>query len=173
MKTRIIFLTFSILSLGIGAIAQSVNSPRGGSVNDIFTSNFHGLDPTGYSRLPRDPRFAPPPNAQGESSSRKHSLSTFPDDNTSGTQTQRPCEEPAKLFSAREYSGPLKRFTAWFSRKPEMTTVPSRQANGKNICALNAGEKFHLFFKTTVDPVTFIGAGANAGFSQWNNEDKE
>jgi hypothetical protein len=54
-----------------------------------------------------------------------------------------------------------------------MTTVPKRQANGKTICSLNAGQKFHLFFKTTVDPVTFLGAGASAGLSQWNNDDKE
>jgi len=172
MKARLFLLSFSVLSLCLGATAQSANSPEGRSVNNIFTSNIHGLDPDSYAKLPRDPRFVSPPNAQGESSSQQHPLKRLSKDGTTTTSPQGPCEQPAKLFSAREYNGPLKRFTAWFSRKPEMTTVPAR-AHSTNICSLDAGEKFHLFFKSTVDPVTFIGAGASAGLSQWNNDDKE
>lgn len=173
MNARLFFLSFSVLWLDLGVAAQSANSHQGSSVNSIFTSNVHGLDPNSYATLPRDPRFVSPPNAQGESSSQRHSLKVLSKDGTTTNLSHGPCEQPAKVFSAREYSGPLKRFTAWFSRKPEMTTVPTRRANGNNICSLDAVEKFHLFFKSTVDPVTFIGAGASAGFSQWNNDDKE
>ncbi|HYX52614.1 MAG TPA: hypothetical protein VE783_04135, partial [Candidatus Limnocylindrales bacterium] len=88
------------------------------------------------------------------------------------TAAKSPCEEPAKLFSARDYSGPGKRFAAWFTRKPEMTTVPKNKG-GQPICGLDAGQKFHLFFKTTVDPVTFVGAAASAGWSQYQNYDEE
>ena len=173
MKARIFLLSFSVLSLGLGATAQTTNTLHQSTVNNIFTSNVHGLDPDSYATLPRDPRFISPPNAQGESSSQRHSFKVLSKDGTSTNPSQSPCEQPAKLFSASEYSGPLKRFTAWFSRKPEMTTVPARQTNGKTICALDAGQKFHLFFKSTVDPVTFIGAGVSAGISQLNNDDKE
>lgn len=119
--------------------------------------------------------FVLPPNTPGESSSRKHSRSTaVPVKQAVGVQDTNTthCEEPARLFSAHDYTGPLNRFAAWFTRKPEMTTVPKRNG-GQNVCTLDVGEKFQLFYKTTVDPVTFVGAGVVAGYSQWQNDDKE
>lgn len=84
-----------------------------------------------------------------------------------------PCDRPAELFDASEYSGPLKQFAAWFARNPEMTTVPARRKKGQKICGLDAGQKFDMFVETSIDPVTFIGAAASAGFSQWQNDDSK
>lgn len=35
---------------------------------------------------------------------------------------------------------------------------------------LSSGEKFQLAWKTSIDPVTFLGAGAIAGIQQWQND---
>lgn len=174
VKSRVFFLIGIMLSLGVVAIAQ--NTPDSGFVNNSFASDLQTLDTHSYAALPYHQGFVPPPNAPGESSSRKHALSATQDGTSTGqalTTTQRPCEEPARLFSPRDYSGPLSRLGAWFSRKPEISTVPARKKSGKNVCELDNGEKFMLFAKTTFEPVTFMGAGVSAGYSQWQNDDRE
>lgn len=35
---------------------------------------------------------------------------------------------------------------------------------------LSSGQKFRLAWRTSIDPVTFLGAGAVAGFQQWQND---
>lgn len=35
---------------------------------------------------------------------------------------------------------------------------------------LTAGQKFRLAWRTSIDPVTFLGAGAIAGYQQWQND---
>jgi hypothetical protein len=164
MKRRLFFFISIILSLAPAGIAQ--NPSGSGFTNNNFTTNFQTLNADSYRALPYHRGFVPPPDAPGESSSRKQGMSAT-------STTQSPCEEPARLFSPRDYSGPLNRFAAWFSRKPELTTVPARQKSGKSVCALTNGEKFKLFAKTTFEPVTFVGAAASAGWSQWQNDDKE
>jgi hypothetical protein len=54
-----------------------------------------------------------------------------------------------------------------------MNSAPAQLKAGKRICGLNAGQKFALFAKSTVSPLTFLGAGASAGISQYNNDDAE
>lgn len=177
MRIRLLLLSSLFLAAALGAAAQNSDTPVGSS-NSIFISNLKTLDANSYSALPVHPRFTVLPASATDSSS-----SATPTAASSGADAataspvlstaQFPCQQPAKLFSAGDYSGPLERFAAWFSRKPEMTTVPAHIRNGKTICALDVDEKFQLFYKTTVDPVTFAGAAVNAGFSQWQNDDRE
>lgn len=177
MRARLLFLS-SLFVAALGAAAQNTNTQAGASSNNIFTSNLKTLDPKSYSALPVHPRFTVLPASPTESSSSGESTAV-PSDGDAATASpalstaQFPCEQPAKLFSAHDYSGPLERLAAWFSRKPEIATVPAHTRNGKTICALDLNEKFHLFYKTTVDPVTFVGAAASAGFSQWQNDDRQ
>ena len=84
-----------------------------------------------------------------------------------------PCLQPTPLFSPEDYQGPLKKVLVYFSRKPEIKTVPApRHIPGSVFCALDAKEKFHLFLQDTVEPVTFVGAGYEAGMSQAQDDDR-
>ncbi len=176
--TKRLFVALSfILLFSLPAVAQSGGPSPAATGNPAVVTSFHGLSESSYSQLPYDPRFVTATNEKGESSSRAHSNYSASwgtsSDGAASSAGPVPCEKPAKLFSAREYHGPMERFTAWFTRKPEMAIVPTHVRDGKDICALDIGQKFHLFYKTTIDPVTFVGAGVSAGFSQWNNDDKE
>jgi hypothetical protein len=69
-----------------------------------------------------------------------------------------PCIQPAPLFSAADYQGPLKKIVVYFARKPEIKTVHPHPRPGFTVCALDASEKFYLFTQDSIEPVTFIGA---------------
>lgn len=88
------------------------------------------------------------------------------------SEAQTPCVQPAPLFSADDYDGPLSKTVAYFSRKLEIKTVhaPHHKPHRK-LCSLSAEEKFHLFWDNTLEPVTFFGAGFSAGLSQAENDD--
>lgn len=181
MRIRLVLLSSLFLAAALGAAAQNRDTPGSGSSNSIFISNLNTLDPNSYSALPVHPRFTVLPSAANKVSSSTNSAGASSERAAATASSavpvpstaQMPCQQPARLFSASEYSGPLERFAAWFSRKPEIGTVPAHTRNGKTICALDLDEKFHLFYKTTVDPVTFVGAAATAGFSQWQNDDRQ
>jgi hypothetical protein len=82
------------------------------------------------------------------------------------------CVQPARIFVLERYTGPFKHLVGYFVRKPEITTVHlHRSQAGLQICALTAGEKFHLFARNTFHPVTFIAAGWNAGIAQAEDND--
>ncbi len=81
------------------------------------------------------------------------------------------CIQPAKLYSAADYEGPLKKIVVYFARKPEIKTVHPHSRSGLTLCALDASEKFHLFTQDTIEPVTFIGAAFDAGLAQAEDND--
>ncbi len=83
------------------------------------------------------------------------------------------CERPVELFSPADYKGPLEKVAAWIARRPELTTVPSRWRNGVRVCSLDVRQKFDLFTQTTIDPLSFVAAGVNAGISQGLDYDSE
>lgn len=167
--------------LGLAAVAQNPNAPEPNLALTSFAAPGPSLHLSYNAALPSDPRFALPPDTPGESSSRRHSGNanasgpTTPTDPTTAAPGApgTPCEKPAGLASMSEYSGPLNRLAARISRRPELSTVSAHRKSGNKICSLDAGEKFALFAKTTLDPLTFIGAGISAGESQWNNDDRE
>jgi len=82
-----------------------------------------------------------------------------------------PCIQPAKLYSAEGYEGPLKKIVVYFARKPEIKTIHPHPRPGLTVCALDASEKFHLFTQDTIEPVTFIGAAFDSGLAQAENND--
>jgi hypothetical protein len=100
------------------------------------------------------------------------SLPTAPAQAAPATSTT-PCEIPTDLFAPADYRGPLERVAAWISRRPEMTTVPTRRKSGTNVCALDVRQKFHLFTETTIDPLNFLIAGVAAGISQGLDVDSD
>lgn len=135
----------------------------------------------GDSRWPDSRVFTLLPSTESESSSRVPSGAGILNGLTVSTGStvavanpvDTPCDRPAELFDASEYDGPLKRIAAWFARNPELTTVPARRKNGQKICGLDVHQKFDMFVETSIDPVTFLGAAASAGFSQWQNDDSK
>lgn len=172
---RFLLLIPMVWLVGLAAVAQNTTAAGDDPGPFRFTiarANLHLLNSASFDGQ----GFVLPPNTPGESSSRKHSNGTGEPGGQAvavqGPDTS-PCAEPAKIFSPRDYSGPLNRFAAWFSRKPEIVTVPSKHRTGQNICSLDTGEKFHLFYKSTIEPVTFMASGVVAGWSQWQNDDKE
>jgi hypothetical protein len=82
-----------------------------------------------------------------------------------------PCIQPAPLFSASDYEGPLKKLVVYFSRKPEIKTVHPHLRPGLTVCALNASDKFRLFAQNSIEPVTFVGAGFDSGLAQAKDDD--
>ena len=88
------------------------------------------------------------------------------------TDPQSPCIQPSRIFIAEEYTGPMKHLVRYFVRKPEIKTVHmQRRYAGSRICALDSSEKFHLFLKNSINPVTFIVAGFYSGVAQAADDD--
>jgi len=99
-----------------------------------------------------------------------------PATSTSGgpeVEAEKPCIEPAPLFSADDYNGPFNKAVSFLSRKLEIKTVhvPHRKPHGK-LCGLDASEKFNLFLKNNLEPVAFVGAGFNSAIAQAENDDR-
>jgi len=86
--------------------------------------------------------------------------------------TATPCAQQGPLFSASDYTGPFNKAVSYFSRKLEIKTVHAPHFGKKHkLCSLSAWEKFNLFFKNTVEPVTFVASAFNAGLDQAENND--
>lgn len=178
MKPRWLFLNLVIWSVSVAATAQNARAPESDPTLTAPEWTLH--EPGDASRL-NGQLFLLSSSAGSDSSSRASSgegnlnAASVPPAPTMAVATaiETPCDRPAELFDASEYDGPLKRFAAWFARNPEMTTVPARRKNGQKICGLNLGQKFDMFVETSIDPVTFMGAAASAGFSQWQNDDSK
>ena len=83
------------------------------------------------------------------------------------------CLEPPPLLRWQDYHGPFERVVGVFGRKLERTTVhPPHYKPGAVLCSLEARGKFSLFVHDTLDPVSFLSAGFNAGLDQANNRDR-
>jgi len=84
------------------------------------------------------------------------------------------CVEPEPLMSLENYHGPFKKVAATFSRALERKAVhkPHGKA-GDRLCSLDAGEKFRLFASNTLEPLTFLVAGFDAGLDQAQNTDPQ
>jgi hypothetical protein len=84
----------------------------------------------------------------------------------------RPCVQPAPLPSWQDYNGKLSKLVGAFARKLERKSVhPPHYKPGVVLCTLETKDKFFLFVQDAIDPVTFLGAGFNAGISQAANDD--
>jgi hypothetical protein len=83
-----------------------------------------------------------------------------------------PCVQPAPMVQLQDYDGPLKKLVGTFARPLERKAVhPPHYKSGLKLCTLKLKDKFALFVQDSFDPVTFLGAGFNAGIDQAQNTD--
>ncbi|MGA8221611.1 MAG: hypothetical protein WB780_08145 [Candidatus Acidiferrales bacterium] len=77
------------------------------------------------------------------------------------------------MVSYRDYQGPFQKVVAAFGRRLERKSAhpphPPNYKPGATLCVLDTKDKFLLFVEDTIDPVTFIYAGFNAGIGQAEN----
>lgn len=82
------------------------------------------------------------------------------------------CVHPAPMVHWEDYQGPLAKVVGLFGRKLERKSVhPPHYKPGARLCTLELNDKFKLFVRDTVDPVTFLNVGFNAGIGQAENDD--
>jgi hypothetical protein len=83
-----------------------------------------------------------------------------------------PCVEPPPIVSLRDYNGPLKKTLGLFTRELERKSVhPPHYKPGVAVCSLELKDKFFLFVRDSIDPVTILASGFNAGLKQAENRD--
>jgi hypothetical protein len=82
-----------------------------------------------------------------------------------------PCVEPPPLVRLQDYNGPLKKTVGIFARKLELKSVRPHYKPGAILCSLELKDKFVLFVMDSVDPVSFLDAGFNAGLAHAQDQD--
>ncbi len=76
------------------------------------------------------------------------------------------------MVRIEDYDGPLKKVVGTFARPLERKSVhPPRYKAGAKLCTLKFKDKFLLFVQDSVDPVTFLAAGFEAGLDQAQDTD--
>ena len=84
----------------------------------------------------------------------------------------KPCLEPAPLLRWQDYHGPFQKIVGAFGQKLELKSVhPPHYKPGTALCSLDVKDKFTLFVRDTIDPISFLGAAFNAGLDQASNRD--
>jgi hypothetical protein len=82
------------------------------------------------------------------------------------------CVQPPPMLRWQDYNGPFAKTVGVFARKLERKSVhPPHFKPGLILCTLEAKDKFLLFVHDTLDPVTFLSVGFNAGLDQAQNTD--
>jgi hypothetical protein len=83
-----------------------------------------------------------------------------------------PCVEPAPMVSWEDYQGPFAKVVGVFARKLERKSVHAPHYKpGAILCTLELKDKFILFVEETIDPVTILNVGFDAGIDQAQNTD--
>ncbi len=83
-----------------------------------------------------------------------------------------PCVEPPPLIRWEDYHGKFEKLVGTFARKLERKSVHAPHYKpGAVLCTLEVKDKFLLFVQDTIDPVTFLNVGFNAGLDQAQNTD--
>jgi len=76
------------------------------------------------------------------------------------------------MVDIQDYNGPLAKTVGTFTRKLERKSVhPPHYKPGAVLCTLKVKDKFILFLQDSVDPITFLSAGFDAGIDQAQNND--
>lgn len=89
----------------------------------------------------------------------------------SATNVAAPCVEPP-LVRLGDYNGPLSKTVGLFARDLERKAVhPPDYKVGRTLCSFTPKDKFVLFVQDSVDPVTFLVSGFDAGLAQAENRD--
>jgi hypothetical protein len=83
-----------------------------------------------------------------------------------------PCVQPPPMVRLEDYDGPLKKTVGTFARPLERKSVhPPHYKPGAVLCTLKLKDKFELFVQDSLDPVTFLATGFNAGLDQAEDSD--
>lgn len=83
-----------------------------------------------------------------------------------------PCLEPPPFLRWEDYHGPFQKVVGAFARKLELKSVRSPQYKpGTALCSLEVKDKFTLFVRDTVDPISFLSAAFDAGLDHASNRD--
>ena len=94
----------------------------------------------------------------------------FPEEATKNAAA--PCVQPPPMVRLEDYDGPLKKTVGTFARPLERKSVhPSHYKPGAVLCTLKLKDKFKLFVQDSLDPVTFLATGFNAGLDQAEDSD--
>lgn len=87
----------------------------------------------------------------------------------------RQCVQPAPPVKWQDYNGPFHKVLGIFAQKIDRESVGTPHAPNYKpntvLCSLETKDKFILFVRESVDPMTFLQAGFNAGISQASNND--
>ena len=82
------------------------------------------------------------------------------------------CLEPPPVVGFDDYNGPFAKIAGTFARKLERKAVAlPRYRPGVMLCSLEPRAKFQLFVHDSLDPVSILTSGFNAGLSQASNQD--
>lgn len=83
-----------------------------------------------------------------------------------------PCLEPERLPDLKDYNGPMQKTVGLFARALERKSVHQPHYKpGFALCSLRLEDKFLLFVEDSIDPVTFLSAGFDAGIDQATDRD--
>jgi hypothetical protein len=83
-----------------------------------------------------------------------------------------PCVQPAPMVQLEDYNGPFEKLVGTLARPLERKAVPlPNYKPGLKLCTLKLKDKFALFVQDSLDPVTFLAAGFDAGIAQAENTD--
>ncbi len=73
----------------------------------------------------------------------------------------------------QDYQGPFEKVVGAFGRRLERKSLHEPHYKpGVILCTLTFKDKFLLFAQDTIDPITFLAAGFNAGVSQAEDDDR-
>jgi hypothetical protein len=85
------------------------------------------------------------------------------------------CVQPPPPVKWQDYAGPFHKTMGIFAQKIDRESVhvphAPRYKPDAVLCSLETKDKFILFVRESVDPVTFLQAGFSAGISQASNDD--
>jgi hypothetical protein len=84
------------------------------------------------------------------------------------------CVQPAPMVRWQDYDGKFAKTVGVFGRKLERRSVhQAHYKPGTVLCTLEVKDKFKLFVEDTLDPLTIVGVGFNAGLAQAENSDPQ
>jgi hypothetical protein len=102
---------------------------------------------------------APLPSAQAQGQATKNSAAG--------------CLQPPPMVRWQDYQGPFQKLVGAFAGKLEIKSAhPPHYKPGTMLCSLEIKDKFFLFVRDTFDPISFLGAGFDAGLDQASNRDR-
>jgi hypothetical protein len=117
---------------------------------------FVGADVRAQQPSPAQPPAAPPPL---EEQARQNPSAS--------------CLQPPPVVRWEDYQGPLAKIVGAFGRRLERKSLHEpHYVPSARLCTLTFKDKFLLFAQDTVDPITFLSAGFNAGVSQAEDDDR-